>query len=92
MYNFGEYKAQKGMHQLGSTHTESTWYKIVRETGGIHHHVKDHVHRRPPDWFVVLQQQTKGTMVVDPSATDQAHGLVQCLLQKQTGSADRPSL
>ena len=54
--------------------------------------MKNHVHRRPPDWFVAPQQRTKEVMVVDPSATDQAHALVQCLLQKQTGSADRPSL
>lgn len=64
----------------------------VREMGRICHRVKSHVHRRLPDWFVAPQQQTKEVMVVDPSATDQAHALVQCLLQKQTGSADRPSL
>jgi hypothetical protein len=60
--------------------------------GRITHHVRNHVHRHPPDWFVAPQQQTKGVMVVDPSATYQAHALVQCLLQWQTGSADRPSL
>jgi hypothetical protein len=54
--------------------------------------MKNRVHPRPPDWFVAPQQQTKGVMVVDPSATDQAHGLVQCLLQKQIGSVDRLSL